>query len=70
MPLDVCQVNLGRRLAILTNGELISIASLLDHDGDETHDPAQATSFVTGPDSNGKHWQDSLEAYTGPTTRH
>lgn len=70
MPIDVCQVNLGRRLAVLTNGEFVPIAILLDDDGDETDDPAEAKEFLTVPDSAGKQWHETLDAYTGSATRH
>lgn len=47
---DVEAVNVGRRIALLTDGRTVPITNLLDGDGDETDDPAEAVAFVAGAD--------------------
>lgn len=50
---DVQAVNLGRRIALLTDGRTAPITQLLDAAGDETHDPSDAAAFVAGA---GRQW--------------
>lgn len=48
----VCDsINLKARFAIMDDGTVLPITTLLDSDGDETDDPEQAVVFVAGTDS-------------------
>jgi hypothetical protein len=70
MPVDVCSVNLARRLALLTTGEMVAIHTFLDNDGEDTDDPSQATGFITEADTSGNVWSDTLSSYSEANTRH
>lgn len=46
--IDVQAINLTKRLALLSDGATVPVTNLLDADGDETQEPAQAVGFVAG----------------------
>lgn len=60
---QLCSVQLVQRLAMLDDGQIIPVTQLFDDEGDETDSPAEARSFVAGPDSLGYWHTDSLEEY-------
>jgi hypothetical protein len=61
--MDVSCINRAKRIAVLDDGQTLSIANFLDADGDETDD---ADSAVVGiaPDSNGKWWSIDLSQFS------
>lgn len=63
MQVELCSVQLVKRLAMLTDGQIIGITELLDEDGDPTDDPNEAAAFVAGPDAEGKFHEDILQYY-------
>lgn len=63
MPLQIMNVNLRQRKAILTDGQLVEISKFLDHDGDETDDLEEAVAMVAGPDQCGKWYADSVDSF-------
>lgn len=49
--LRVVSVNLGRREALLSDGRVVPVTNLLDADGKDTDDAAEAVGFVSGAGS-------------------
>lgn len=66
---DVEAINLGRRLALLTSGEVVSISSFFDGDGDETLDPSATLAFTLRLPS-GMWYSGAVSDFQNPPTRH
>lgn len=64
----ICSINLGQKLAALTDGQIIPITNFLDRDNEET-DAEFAAEFVAGPDHYGKWYRDEVDGFYGPTER-
>lgn len=47
-------VNLEKRLALMSDGEVLPIIKLINIEGKECDDPEDAFGAVAGPDANGK----------------
>lgn len=60
--MDVSAINLHERLALLDNGQTAPIVTLLDDDGDETDETAEAVVAVAGSDLHG-WWSILLSDY-------
>ena len=52
--MEIQSVNLGRRLALTQDNQILNITKMIDEFGDDTDDPAEAVSFVAGPTSSGQ----------------
>lgn len=71
--LEVQAVNLPGRMALLTDGQQLHITNLIDDDGDDTDDEADAVCAVAGPDSLGQWWSIDLRQFSlrlGAATLH
>ncbi len=54
--LEIAAINLTLRHALMTDDTIVPITNMLDGLNEETDDPAQATTFVVGPCSDG-NWR-------------
>lgn len=66
--IHVCSINLGQKLAALTDGQVIPITTFLDNDNEET-EPEFAVDFVAGPDQQGKWYRDEVGTFEIPGER-
>lgn len=65
--LRVVSVNLGRREALLSDGRVVPVTNMLDADGDDTEDPAEAVGFVSGA---GSEWfVDAVSDFEGASVQ-
>lgn len=62
--MQIENINLRQKLAILTDGQMVNITNFLDIDGDETTDLEEVTAVVAGPDNCGKWYTDLLDSFT------
>ena len=46
---DICAIDINHRIAVVDDGTLIPIITLVDDCGDETSDLVEAFGFVAGP---------------------
>jgi hypothetical protein len=63
MMVDVASVNLFRRQAILTDGQIIPITLLIDSTGEDTDDLEKVVAFATGPDKHGYSFHEQVASY-------
>lgn len=63
MSLEIQAVQLRRQQAMLSDGQIVPIVSMLDYEGEDTDAPEDARAIVAGPCTGGKWYTDSLEAY-------
>lgn len=63
MSLDIQAVQLRQRLAMLSDGQVVPIVSMLDFEGEDTEEPHEAKAVVAGPCSCGRWYTDSLDGY-------
>lgn len=61
--MEIQSINLGRRLALTCDNQILYITKLLDQFGDTTDNPADAVSFVAGPTQSGKWITDSIGSF-------
>jgi len=47
--MQIESVNLGQRLALTTDQQIVPITNLIDEFGDDTDEPSEADQFVAGP---------------------
>lgn len=64
---DVQALNIKQRLALLTDGRMVPITTLIDGDGEETQNLSEAVSFVCG---SGREWfSDLISHYEAVTVQ-
>lgn len=59
---DIEAINLVQRIALLDNGEILTITRMFDTAGDDC-EPCDAVSFVAGPDSLGVWYSGATGSY-------
>jgi hypothetical protein len=67
MQIEVEAINLGRRQALLSDGQIIPINLMVDHRGEDTDNPAEAVQISAGPDNTGGWWHGQVSGFIHPT---